>query len=182
METMGRLWSIFSEMMHTIEPVNTLIGLGTFVFTVLIWWMVRRQNQLRYARWLQEASSESGERPAALIIDYWDKGEIDVQVKSFLRKRYPDSFPDESIFQIGSNIQLTPLEMPTIARELREAGFLISKYGANKLHVFIAAPMPVAMLVGAELSNWGRVHIYHMNRSAQQNEYEDWGPLKHFNL
>ncbi len=140
-------------------------------------------------RLLERTRKQPGTRPAVLIISCLTAAPIDNEVRHFLAST--EGLKNIEAEKRIESVQLTersvePADMPELARQLREAYGRLSGTGYDVLHIFCAAPMPVAMLAGAVLANRGDVRLYHKSKTAAPKPeggaaptYDHWGKLNY---
>ncbi len=176
----------FADFADVLGTVTDALSLPALLLAGYWYFIGRRRNERRL---LSQTRHQPGHRPAAIIINCLTETSIINEVLHYLAatdglkeiqatKRY------ESVTLSAKTIK--PEDMATLARELRSAYSHISETGYDVLHVFCAAPMPVAMLTGAVLSNRGDVRLYHKSKTAvpksdggARDSYEYWGPLNY---
>jgi hypothetical protein len=68
-------------------------------------------------------------------------------------------------------------DMEDFVNELRQKRRLLDELGATELHLFVAAPMPMCIIIGAMLDNWIPVKLYHKPSPPPPQIYEYWLPI-----
>ncbi|MCX7897146.1 MAG: hypothetical protein N2441_04665 [Rhodocyclaceae bacterium] len=163
---------------ETLDPIATVISIVTALPIFWTWWSLTLGRQRRYRLWFESARKSSGKLPAVLIFDYLAGKNIRVQVERFLASHETlKEIPPERVFYIGREKTLQPEDMPAVAQEIRAMVAEVWRTGTDELHLFLAGPLAIAALVGAELANSNcRIHFY---QNHMGSTYVDFGPLRH---
>lgn len=165
-----------------LDKAGIIIGLATFLFSILIWLKVRQQ-QLKLTRLAEKLPvlKNFGEKrenlrgihshnPYALCISlipnsYSIKDRVDNFLLSSKMK-----MPTCEILMDG----LTYETMETFLQQIREK-LRAELASATEIHLFYQGPVVAAVLLGGVLDNWGPVKLYHYDKES--GIYEYWGPL-----
>lgn len=70
---------------------------------------------------------------------------------------------------------ITSAHVDKVIGEVRAARARLAAKGCDVLHLFYRGPLAMALMIGAELGNGVRVHVYHLDSTS--GEYQDWGVL-----
>lgn len=155
-----------------IADISSLVLLGPVLWT---WWHLTVGARRREQRWLREVSAHRGARPGVLILDLLPGKDNTAAVHACLAADEAlRSLPAERIVRVSRDVRVTAEAMPALAREVRQAEGRLLAAGCDVIHLFIAGPLVVAAMVGAELSNGPRVILWH----HEQGRYENFGPLE----
>ncbi|MCB9367138.1 MAG: hypothetical protein H6508_08170 [Calditrichaeota bacterium] len=176
--------------MHTflewLDRYNLLIHFLATIPIVWTWWEVVFVRRRREAIWSRSAKRSPGSRPAVVVISL-AKFDISKSVQAFLTtdESLKKALNDKRIFTVSNeNEPLQASDMPEIAKRLDRLSKDVISSAADVVHVFCAAPMPVAILAGAVFGNRGDIRLYHLNQGAKPggssditSVYEQWGRL-----
>lgn len=161
---------------NALGPISIVIGIITIFPVLWTWWEVTFGRKRRHKRWFNEVRLSPGERPAILIVDLLEKGDITTSVESYRQNNERlKTIPTGRIFKVSREKRLTPNDMPELAREIRHVASDIIRAGVDTLHVFYAGPVVPMALIGAEFAN-GCQLILHQH---DKGDYANWGPLRH---
>ncbi len=172
---MDWVWDLLLRLASTLDPINSLIGLGTTLVAGYTAYIVKRDQHRRKA-WLKEISRRPGNRPAILVLDLLPRQNARAQIENF--RRQDDALkdiPEERIVTISGDRKITPDDMPDLQNELRKALARLMEAGTDRIHLFLAAPQPATAAAGAALANTNTV-IYHFDREA--GTYVNFGLLR----
>jgi hypothetical protein len=166
-----------AEIWQMIDRFATVIG--TIVSIPVFWsfYILLSMNKRR-ERILEHIRKTPGKRPAVLIVDVIkpDGESIRAQVEHWIRDR--DEFKDtqpNSIYVSEFRGEMAEHHMDEFVTTIRTKIGSVMGAGADRIHLFIRSPMPVALSVGEILSNSGCPVIMYHN---QLNEgYQNWGLL-----
>ncbi len=172
---MSSLWQFLVWLAEALDPINSLIGLvTTFIagFTAVLVWRESRKAR----RWWQEIRQCPGQRPAILVLDLLAGQNVLAQVENFRRQQSGlKDIPDDRIIKVQREEKLQPEHMPELLKELRSAANTLMEAGADRIHLFMAAPQPAAAAAGAMLANKPAT-LYHFD--SEQGTYVNYGPLR----
>jgi len=175
------MWESFSNWMSAAEPVDILISLISSVFIFATWWTVTVGRWRRERRVFRELKSNSGTRPAILILDLNPNKDIELDVERF-RQTQPDlaAIPKERIRKISRIRDLKSEDMIGLVQDIRQAKADFARHSVDLIHFFYGGPIIVPTLVGAEFVNGCMVLLY--QHLPGRGTYENWGPLRHDNV
>lgn len=158
-----------------LDPISVVVGLLLSIPVLLTFWEIWFGRRRRERKWLRQIRSESGCRPAILIVDLLPGKDIRAAFEHF---RQGDeglrAIPDDRIIPVRRDERLDPDAMADLAHEIRDASAELIAAGADTIHFFYAGPAVVAAIVGAELANTARVLVY----QHQPSGYRNFGPLR----
>lgn len=153
------LWGSLGNIANIIQIVSAI------PFLWGAWLFFRRAR--RYRRKTEEVGKAMSDKPMALVLAL-SGVDITQQVKDWLEKNV-QKMPVTTYFRPEGITQ------ENVVHNLSEIWKLKSKLteeGATEVHLFVMAPVALAVAVGAILDNWVRVKVYHLNR--EKNQYEYW--------
>lgn len=159
----------------SLNKISCLITIVTGIVSFMLGVNLQKfKKKLEYRRIKNNPS-----RNAGVLIVSIGKNDIENQVKSWLKQKngYSD-IPNESILKvekISDNISVKDVE--TIMNDLKKKKLKLQHKGINKVHLFVAAPVAVAEMIGAELSNNFVTMVYQHNFNSEE-KYELWGLLQ----
>ncbi len=166
---------------NILDKASMLIGIATFVFSIIIWFIVKKQqkriNRLAYTTppitdykaMFDSFQAVQTDNPYALCISLLPNTDsIKDQVKGFL---IANKIKVKDILEIkmdGINTE----NISEYIQKLREVrrGDLSN---ATEVRLFIAGPVQAGTIAGAVFDNWIPVLLYGRNGL----KYEYWGPL-----
>lgn len=164
---------------NVLNPIGIVVGLLMSIPVFALFYDRFFGRARLHGKWMKEATGNTAHLPAVLIIDLLAGKDILAVVKRFMagNEKLKD-ITDERIIKIDYDNDLTPKDMPDLARKIQDAAGEVLRHGADELHVFIAGPVCAAAMVGAELSNIScKVLLYQNDRAA--STYVNFGPLRH---
>lgn len=158
------------------DKTATLLGFISLIPIFWTWYEIAWGSKRRYRAWFEAVRRTPGQRPGVLIVDLLPGREMRVQVENFLKGAEDlKAIPEERILYINHLKHTKAADLPMLVLELREQIATLMRHGVDAIHLFYGGPGTVAMLIGAELRNGCRVHLYH----HQQGTYVAFGPLLH---
>ncbi|MCG0314920.1 MAG: hypothetical protein L5657_09760 [Calditerricola sp.] len=164
----------FESVWVVIDRITKIITLITFVsttWTAIAFWRYRRQRKLV----LDELRRRPGTRPGVLTVAVSPEP-IATQVMEYVRQQPWGQEQHVLVQHVHKKTKaLAPIEADEVLEEVRRARAYFAEHGCDVIHLFFRGPVPLAAMVGAELGNGVRVHVYQMN--SQMGTYEDWGVL-----
>lgn len=166
---------IRSFIMQWLDPIGIVVGLIIAVPVFWTWYQViwgeRRQNRKVFA----SIRRNPGNQPTIIILDLLTGRDICTQVENFRRtdKNLRD-IPEERIIKVSRDKPLQPEDMPDLHRDLRDAARKVQAFGTDRVHLFFAAPMPAAAVMGAAFASLP-VTLYHFDK--ERGRYVNFGPL-----
>lgn len=162
-----------------LDPIGIWVGLIISIPVFWTWFDVVFGRGYRHRRWWKAACSTTGRLPAVLIVDCLPGRDIRAVVQRYMAgHEVLKDVPADRVVYLGSEKHLRPENMPAMAREIQDKAAVLLQMGADEIFVFIAAPVSVSAMVGAELANVAsRVHL--MQNDQTKGTYEDFGPLRH---
>jgi hypothetical protein len=103
--------------------------------------------------------------------------EVLAQVKQFTTNTEGlKNIPEDRFFSICETKPITHEDLPNFHLQLVKKSSDISRAGTDVLHLFMAGPVSVAAMVGAEFANAGCQVIVYQNNHGN---YINFGALKH---
>lgn len=171
------IWSLQGgiSFWEALANIGTILGILSFIPLVYAIWeyirFIRREEKER-----EIIHTQTGTKPAVLIVDIGGAG-IRNEVEAFLREQEGfNGFDfDSRMFVVHRDKkQITANDVNGIIEELETNLDMIRIKAADKIHLFLKVPMPVAVMVGEVLANRTPALVYH----KQHNKgYENWGSL-----
>jgi len=150
----------------TVDRISILLSYVVVVSVVALVWQVLRF--LRHRRRLRRVAGKS-RRPQALALAFGG-GSIRVAVEGFLANAYEVTIPVEEY----AGDEVTPANIHRHLEKIRRLKERFQSEGVTELHLFLKAPMALALAVGAVFTNWGEVKVYQQSRAGG---YEAWTTL-----
>jgi hypothetical protein len=164
----------------TADPISIWIGLLTAIPIFWIWFDVVFGRRKRHNRWFKRAKTTSGRLPAVLIVDLLAGRDISAAVQHFMvQDDRLKEIPDDHIIKVTRDRDITPEDMPGLARDVQDGIGEVLRLGADELFVFLAGPMCASAMVGAELSNISCKVFLYQNDRGSSSTYVNFGPLRH---
>lgn len=161
-----------------LDPIGIVLGLIIAIPVLWTWyeiiWGEERKKKRRYKDLLHQHKAL---HPSILVVT--NKDGVVGQINTFrseseeLKNIPPDRV---LVLEISKNV-LTGDDMPTIVKSIRQKADKVREAGTDVLHCFLACPVTVAALVGAEFKNDCRVILYQY--STGSTGYENWGFLQY---
>ncbi|MEW8980043.1 MAG: hypothetical protein AB2385_16785 [Symbiobacterium sp.] len=156
------------------DKASIIIGLGTFLFSALTWFQVRRMRK----RWAEQARRITvGDQavPGVLIINVASEP-ISATVRRFVATQEwgwerLDELPWQEVVWAK---EVTPEILDDLLDRVRTARAELQARGCDSLHLFIRGPVMIGALVGALLGNGIPTILYHMD---SKQGYQSWGYL-----
>ena len=159
----------------SINKVSCLVTIGapivTFI-TGLKFYKIKRWFE--YKRIKNNVSKED----SGVLIVSLGKNDIENQVRLWLKqnKGYKN-IPDERILKIQKIGNIISKDIDNIIKCLRDRKFKFQRKGIFNIHLFVAAPIVMCEIIGAEFKNDFTVFVYQYNPNSK-NKYELWGKLQ----
>ncbi|WP_126443798.1 hypothetical protein [Sulfuricystis multivorans] len=165
---------------NVLNPISIVLGLIALVPIFWTWYDLIFGRRRRQARWLDRARNAKGRITAVLIVDLIPGRDIRAAVERFLNQPDgPGSVPSEQIVRVFREREIKAEEMPALAHEIQDKVGEIIAMGADELLVFLACPVVVGAMVGAELGNLScRIKMFQNDR-GNGGTYVNFGPLRH---
>lgn len=161
-----------------LDKVSVWISIVSFVVIVASWFELRFGRGKREKEFRDRARSHKGKISSALIVDALSGSDVTKQVIHFMAEHESlKHIPDERIRTVSRDRHITPEDMPSLAKDIQNAMAELGKLGTDEINVFIAGPGCVAALVGAELANKYKVHLF--QRDSASHVYIDFGEVKY---
>jgi len=155
--------------------LGTILGIATFAPVIYAIWSYIQYIRLE-KKALEKIRSEPGVLPVVLIVDVGGAS-IRNDVEAFLRQQ--DGFQgfdfDGRVFVVhrdSKHIQASDVD--DIIKSVEEKQNEIRAIAADKIHLFMKVPIPLAAMVGEVLANSITTIVYHKQRNTG---YENWGTL-----
>lgn len=160
-------------------PVAAWIGLLTAIPVFSLWFDLVWGKHRRHKKWMKNALEARGRLPAVLIVDLLAGKDISAAVSHFMASQDDlKDIPQNRIVKVERNCDITPEDMPMLAKDIQDKAGEILLHGADELYVFLACPVTAAAMVGAELANIScKVQMYQNDRAS--STYVNFGPLRH---
>ena len=172
---MSNIWNFLIWLADLLDPINSLIGLATTIIAGFTGFLVWRESR-RHRRWWQEIRQQPGKRPAILVLDLLPGVNTRAQVENFRQQQeHLRDIPDDRIAVVERQEKLLPEHMPDLQRELHEKVNLLKAAGADRIHLFLAAPQPATAVAGAILAS-SATTLYHHDREL--GTYVNYGQLR----
>jgi hypothetical protein len=162
-----------------LDPISVWIGLLTAIPIFWLWFDLIIGRRKRHKEWFKKTKATIGRVPAVLIVDLLAARDIAAAVQHFMAQSDQlKNIPDERIIKVTRDRDITPEDMPALARDVQDGIGEVMRHGADELYVFLAGPMCASAMVGAELSNIScKVFLYQNDRGS--SSYVNFGPLRH---
>ncbi len=171
-------WSILQglDFWAALGNIGTILGIISFVpiaYAVYEYVQYKRREEQDRLR----IHTEAGTQPAVLIVSMGG-GCIRNSVEAYLKGQ--DGFKDfdfeHRVFVVHRDDKvIQPSDADGIMVEVEEKQDDIRSKAADKVHLFLKAPMPIAVMVGAVLANRTPTLVYHYQTNKG---YENWGALQ----
>ncbi len=152
------------------------IVLGVVLALPVFWtaYQVSWGQQRRLKKQFREISQNPGARPTILIVDLLPGRDTRHQVENYRRQQEAlRDIPAEHVLVVSRDERLHPDDIPQLQQELREASRALMQSGTDRIHLFLAAPVAAAAMVGAEFANMP-VNIYQYDKG----NYVSYGYLR----
>lgn len=157
------------------------IGIGTFIVTVIIWYLVKRENKTLLELALKNSPTSEGfktlseenkeiksSKPIAVCICLLDSVEsIKPQVRVFLQNNEM-KMPFK---ELNSNGIYNLEDLAKLNEELVKMKREITAEGKSEIHLFIAGPIFAGVLIGSIFNNWLPVKVYHKGKINYEYQY-----------
>ena len=157
-------------------PLAIIVGIFASIPIFWTWYDIVFGRKKRQKDIIRQVKEFSGNRPSILIVSI--KHDIEALVMHFIAGDIALSaleIPKDRIFKLD-RVYLKTEDMPSLFDELHIISANITRAGTDVLHLFIAAPVFFAAMVGAEFANAGfEVNIYH---NEPKGSYTNFGPIK----
>ena len=158
------------------DKTATFLGFISLIPIFWTWYEITWGSKRRYQAWFEAVRQTPGQRPGVLIVDLLPGREMRAQVENFLRGSDDlQMIPEERILCINQLRHTRAEDLPGLVREVRQQIAILMRQGVDAIHFFYGGPCAVAAIIGSELRNGCRVHVY----SHQQGTYVAFGPLLH---
>lgn len=159
----------------SINKVSCLVTIGapivTFI-TGLKFYKIKRWFE--YKRIKNNVSKED----SGVLIVSLGKNDIENQVRLWLKqKKGYKNIPDERILKIQRIGNIISKDIDNIIKCLRDRKFKFQRKGIFNIHLFVAAPIVMCEIIGAEFKNDFTVFVYQYNPN-NKNKYELWEKLQ----
>jgi len=157
-----------------LDRFGLILGIVAFVpiiYAVHQYWQYLRGAEEERKR----IHSETGTQPAVLIVSIGGAS-IRNSVEAFLKeqKDFKNFDFDNRVFVVHNDKKIiTAEDVDSVIQEVEEKQNKIREKAADKVHLFVKAPSPISVILGAILANQTPTLIYHY-----QNKYENWGALR----
>ncbi len=161
------------------DPLSVWIGLISAIPLFWLWADMMWGRKRRHRKWYETAKTTTGRLPVVFILDLLAARDISTAVRHYMTTNdLLKDIPEKRIIKVCRDRDLTPQDMPALARDIQDKVGDILRHGADELHVFLAGPGCATAMLGAELSNIsGKVFLYQNDRVS--NTYVNFGPLRH---
>ncbi|NFN94642.1 hypothetical protein FDB28_11210 [Clostridium botulinum] len=157
-----------------LNKVSCIITMVTPIITFIVGLKFHKfRRWIEYKRIKRNVCKNSG-----VLIVRIGTNDIENQVKLWLRqrKKYKD-IPDEHIVKVEKIGQIKSKDIDDIITDLKNKKIRLQQKGISKVFLFISAPVSVATMIGAELSNDFNVLVYN-HTFKSDDKYELWGQLQ----
>lgn len=161
--------------------ISDTIGIGTFIVSIIIWYLVKREKDIVLQLALQNTPSGKGfktlseenreiksKNPVALCVCLIETVEsIKPPVEDFLKSNAMEMPFREINFNGISNLD----DMTKLNEALIKTKREITAEGKSEVHLFIAGPVFAGVLLGAVFDNWIPVKVYHKGKVSYEYQY-----------
>jgi hypothetical protein len=169
-----------------LDTTSAVVGLISFVPILWTWWVVTKRKRAikkwRNSLYLQESAQ------GAVVVSVGGR-DITKRVIGFIEKN-PElkrAIPEKNIYPVVYPYQILGSEaekqLGEIYDMLKETESKLEADLIKTVHLFIQAPLPVAVMVGAFLKNREDCILYHYstgpNDSGKTDSYDSWGPMEY---
>ncbi|MCB2312916.1 SAVED domain-containing protein [Clostridium tagluense] len=156
-----------------INKFSCVVTIGTPIVTFFL-----GMKFSKFKRWIdfKKIRKNVSQNSGVLIISI-GKNDIENQVKFWLcqRKGYKD-IPNDKIIAVEKLGEINSKHISSLIEEIENKKTKLQRKGVDKIHLFIAAPVSIAAMIGANLSN-NNAFVYQHNFNGK-SKYELWGRLK----
>lgn len=161
------MWDFIGKTSNMIQIVSVI----PFLVTAYLFW----NRKKKYERLMKEQEGVTTKKPKALAIGLVGTGDISGQVQEFLKANNLKMEIERYFIPAGKSI--TKDNIHKVLHDLLKIKEKLTSEGTTEVHLFLAAPMVIAINIGALYDNWGSVpvKIYQANRNA--GSYEFWTTL-----
>lgn len=172
---MNQFWDL-------LDKLSSLIGLGTFIFSILIWIKVKQEQKRNreiaetmkgiqdYDKMYDTFEKVQTSNPAVLCISLLhDVGSIKKVVNNYLVSNDIEVKIIDEVIMDGIHGKEDIKNFIHLLRKKRRSTLA----EATELRLFIAGPIHAGTLAGAIFDNWIPTLLYHKGPAG----YEYWGPL-----
>lgn len=135
-------------------------------------------NKLK--RWFEykRINNNVSKENSGVLIVRAGNNDIENQVKLWLKQRKGyRSIPDERILKVEKIGDITPKDVDDLIENLKNKKIKFQQKGIFNIHLFVAAPIAICEMIGAEFKNGFTVFVYQYNPNSK-DKYELWGKLQ----
>src|SRR3989304_5883454 len=108
---------------------------------------------------MKELEQKSSQKPRAVVIGLVGT-DISGQVRQFLQEKSLNM--EIESYQRPTGVTQTNIQ--DILHDIHKLKRKLPEEGVTEVHLFLACPLVIAVEVGAILSDWVPVKVYHLNR------------------
>ncbi|ACA43482.1 MULTISPECIES: hypothetical protein [Clostridium] len=159
----------------SINKVSCLVTIGAPIVT-----FITGLKFYKIKRWFEYKRIKNNvlKEDSGVLIVSLGKNDIENQVRLWLKqKKGYKNIPDERIFKIQRIGNIISKDIDNIIKCLRDRKFKFQRKGIFNIHLFVAAPIVMCEIIGAEFKNDFTVFVYQYNPNSK-NKYELWGKLQ----
>lgn len=177
---------MLQTVLEWIHHGSNFIHIINAVFIISTWWVLVFRRRHREKKLYNITKRHPGQRPAALIVNCLERGDITNDVKHFIAsdESLNTSVQKERIFILNAGGKaLKSEDMPELALKMLDKAGEILGSGCDVLHIFYGGPVVPAIVLGGVFSNRGDVRLYHRTTTPAVGPtgagvtYEPWGRL-----
>ncbi|QGT99809.1 hypothetical protein SYNTR_1216 [Candidatus Syntrophocurvum alkaliphilum] len=164
-----------------VSYIGSITSIIAFIPVLYALWLLITVTKKRKQE-LERIRREPGQRPVFLIVDALVDQDIQAQVENYIANQ-PEfeqfkrngTIPKDMIIYYSHNYEINNSNIDKIVKDIRKSKSQIQKKGVDKIHLFMAGPIMLAAVIGAELSNMTSTLIY---QNTPNKGYECWGPMQ----
>lgn len=188
--TLAALWQTCWDWLVRGETLFSLLAMIFAAMATIQLWMQRRhqRNMIRqvcqtssFVEYSQALRGVKSDKPKALAISVSSRtSSIMKDVKEFLDlQNWRMEFDSLEMVDIGQGNEAKDpvIDVEQFLRLLLEKRALYDLEGVTELHLFVQAPVSLAIFLGAVFDHWKPVKLYQKRLEPSPPMYEYWGLL-----